>query len=538
MILSVLSSPALVSGLMVVRAKNPVHSVLFPIPVFRNTSGLLLLLGLDFSAMIFPVVYIGAIAVSFLFVVMMFHIQIAEIHEEVLRYLPVSGIIGLIFWWEMFFILDNETIPLLPTQRNTTSLRYTVYAGKKDYNEEDDRPTHDLLKVSEIDWFESNSLSAVIPCLTKAFNGNGFYPEPGAGEDMQLSFSSMSPVPTHWDPKHTDLRDAFHTVHCRHFNLALDSSRLLVIDYRSALQVQRFPHKAKDRPHGMRTVVTIGRSKSYPAQLIRTTRQRESHSIINSQKAAKRNLTGRPLRGKERKSLSAHNDCRVFSGWREGRKKEKTNTKVHGILKKKEDRERGTDFPSINPYLYIPWQQTEGSFVVVVNSRPIPVPKKIHEKTTMISERTERESRLVVDKFYDPVICKYVSSAALPATATQKAISGMGRKVDRQPTELGNAGLGIEDESSSQQRASIYRAPSLSVEDVVVTLAASSRAGHPAVPHQAAGIAKCSAIKANGALYFHFLLKVNSRHCKQIESPRPFEVVASQKAYRQFESLT
>ncbi|KAK6769749.1 hypothetical protein RDI58_009581 [Solanum bulbocastanum] len=130
MILSVLSSPALVSGLMVVRAKNPVHSVLFLIPVFRNTSGLLLLLGLDFFAMIFPVVYIGAIAVSFLFVVMMFHIQIAEIHEEVLRYLPVSGIIGLIFWWEMFFILDNESIPLLPTQRNTTSLRYTVYAGK------------------------------------------------------------------------------------------------------------------------------------------------------------------------------------------------------------------------------------------------------------------------------------------------------------------------------------------------------------------------------------------------------------------------
>lgn len=130
MILSVLSSLALVSGLMVVRAKNPVHSVLFPIPVFRNTSGLLLLLGLDFFAMIFPVVHIGAIAVSFLFVVMMFHIQIAEIHEEVLRYLPVSGIIGLIFWWEMFFILDNESIPLLPTQKNTTSLRYMVYAGK------------------------------------------------------------------------------------------------------------------------------------------------------------------------------------------------------------------------------------------------------------------------------------------------------------------------------------------------------------------------------------------------------------------------
>ncbi|KAJ0242588.1 hypothetical protein HA466_0205410 [Hirschfeldia incana] len=85
MILSDLSSPALVSGLMVARAKRPVHSVLFPIPVFRNTSGLLLLLGLDFFAMIFPVVYIGAVAVSFLFVVMMFHIQIAKIHEEIMK---------------------------------------------------------------------------------------------------------------------------------------------------------------------------------------------------------------------------------------------------------------------------------------------------------------------------------------------------------------------------------------------------------------------------------------------------------------------
>ncbi|KAF5441778.1 hypothetical protein F2P56_037254, partial (mitochondrion) [Juglans regia] len=65
-----LSSLAFVSGLMVVCAKNPVHSVLFSILVFRDTSGLLLLLGLDFSAMIFPVVHIGAIAVSFLFVVM------------------------------------------------------------------------------------------------------------------------------------------------------------------------------------------------------------------------------------------------------------------------------------------------------------------------------------------------------------------------------------------------------------------------------------------------------------------------------------
>jgi NADH-ubiquinone oxidoreductase chain 6 len=64
MILSVLSSLALVSGLMVVRAKNPVHSVLFPIPVFRNTSGLLLLLGLDFFAGRFEKEYIFLVVPS------------------------------------------------------------------------------------------------------------------------------------------------------------------------------------------------------------------------------------------------------------------------------------------------------------------------------------------------------------------------------------------------------------------------------------------------------------------------------------------
>ncbi|KAH6557246.1 hypothetical protein KP509_1Z126100 [Ceratopteris richardii] len=77
---------ALVSALTVIRAKNPVHSVLFFIPVPRNTSGLLPLSGLDFFAMIFLVVHIGAIAVSLSFVVMMPDTKIAEIHENILRY--------------------------------------------------------------------------------------------------------------------------------------------------------------------------------------------------------------------------------------------------------------------------------------------------------------------------------------------------------------------------------------------------------------------------------------------------------------------
>ena len=73
---SIFSSIALVSSVMVIRAKNPVHSVLFFILVFFNTSGLLVLLGLDFFAMIFFVVYVGAIVVLFVFVVMMLNIKI------------------------------------------------------------------------------------------------------------------------------------------------------------------------------------------------------------------------------------------------------------------------------------------------------------------------------------------------------------------------------------------------------------------------------------------------------------------------------
>ncbi|KAH7296720.1 hypothetical protein KP509_26G036100 [Ceratopteris richardii] len=98
---------ALVSAVTVIRAKNPVHSVLFFIPVPRNTSGLLPLSGLDFFAMIFLVVHIGAIAVSLSFVVMMPDTKIEEIHENILRYFPVGGIIGLIFRWTNLETLGN-----------------------------------------------------------------------------------------------------------------------------------------------------------------------------------------------------------------------------------------------------------------------------------------------------------------------------------------------------------------------------------------------------------------------------------------------
>jgi NADH-ubiquinone oxidoreductase chain 6 len=111
----IFSSIALISGGMVIRSKNPVHSVLFLILVFCNAAGLLILLNLDFFAMIFLIVYVGAIAVLFLFVVMMLNIKLTEINENILRYLPVGGLIGLIFLFEILLVIDNDFVPLLPS---------------------------------------------------------------------------------------------------------------------------------------------------------------------------------------------------------------------------------------------------------------------------------------------------------------------------------------------------------------------------------------------------------------------------------------
>ena len=107
------SSFAIASGIMVIQSRNPVHSVLFLILVFFNSAGLLILLGLDFFAMVFLVVYVGAIAVLFLFVVMMLNIKLAEISERKLRYVPIGGFLGLLFLGEMILIVNNDLIPWL-----------------------------------------------------------------------------------------------------------------------------------------------------------------------------------------------------------------------------------------------------------------------------------------------------------------------------------------------------------------------------------------------------------------------------------------
>jgi NADH-ubiquinone oxidoreductase chain 6 len=114
------SSLALTSGMMVIGSRNPVHSVLFLILVFFNSAGLLILLQLDFFGMIFLVVYVGAIAVLFLFVVMMLNVRLTEMNERRLRYLPIGGLLGFLFLAEVFLIVDNDLIPPLWTHSNMT----------------------------------------------------------------------------------------------------------------------------------------------------------------------------------------------------------------------------------------------------------------------------------------------------------------------------------------------------------------------------------------------------------------------------------
>ena len=101
---------ALISSIMVISARNPVHSVLFLILAFFNSAGLLILMEMEFLSLIFIVVYVGAIAVLFLFVVMMLNVKISEIEDEVLQYLPVGIVLDLIFLFLIFFIIEGDFV--------------------------------------------------------------------------------------------------------------------------------------------------------------------------------------------------------------------------------------------------------------------------------------------------------------------------------------------------------------------------------------------------------------------------------------------
>jgi len=98
------------SAVMVVTARNPVHSVLFLILAFVNAAGLFVLLGAEFLAMILIVVYVGAVAVLFLFVVMMLDVDFAELRQGFLNYLPVGALVGAVLLAELLLIVGGWAI--------------------------------------------------------------------------------------------------------------------------------------------------------------------------------------------------------------------------------------------------------------------------------------------------------------------------------------------------------------------------------------------------------------------------------------------
>jgi NADH-quinone oxidoreductase subunit J len=127
------------SAVMVIAARNPVHSVLFLILAFFNAAGLFVLLGAEFLAMILVIVYVGAVAVLFLFVVMMLDINFVALREGFLRYLPIGGLIGLILLAELVLVFGAWTVapqvasaaaapmPVLEHTTNTAALGALLY---------------------------------------------------------------------------------------------------------------------------------------------------------------------------------------------------------------------------------------------------------------------------------------------------------------------------------------------------------------------------------------------------------------------------
>jgi NADH-quinone oxidoreductase subunit J len=101
---------AIASGVMVIAARNPVHSVLFLILAFFNAAGLFVLMGAEFIAFILVIVYVGAVAVLFMFVVMMLDINFVELRQGFLQYLPIGALVGIILLVELSFVIGSWVV--------------------------------------------------------------------------------------------------------------------------------------------------------------------------------------------------------------------------------------------------------------------------------------------------------------------------------------------------------------------------------------------------------------------------------------------
>jgi len=115
MLFSFLSFLLVFSAILVISAQNPVHSVFFLVLVFFTSAFLLFLLEVEFISLLFVLVYVGAIAVLFLFVVMMLDIKITKYEKDLFFYIPMGGFLGIIFFLEVFLSLQENLVPFLPS---------------------------------------------------------------------------------------------------------------------------------------------------------------------------------------------------------------------------------------------------------------------------------------------------------------------------------------------------------------------------------------------------------------------------------------
>ena len=134
-----LAFTAIAAGFMVVAARNPVHSVMFLILTFFAAAGLFILMGAEFLALLLVMVYVGAVAVLFLFVVMMLDVDFVELKQGFLTYLPVGAIVAIILLAEMILVgaayFSGETKTVVEQSSERSNLEafgevlYTQYAG-------------------------------------------------------------------------------------------------------------------------------------------------------------------------------------------------------------------------------------------------------------------------------------------------------------------------------------------------------------------------------------------------------------------------
>jgi NADH-quinone oxidoreductase subunit J len=123
----------LLSAILVITARNPVHSVLFLILAFFNAAGLFVLLGAEFIAMILVIVYVGAVAVLFLFVVMMLDIDFAKLRSGAKQFVPLGLLVGVVLFAELLMLYQiwpqPSVVPDMVEVDNTKALGQVLYTS-------------------------------------------------------------------------------------------------------------------------------------------------------------------------------------------------------------------------------------------------------------------------------------------------------------------------------------------------------------------------------------------------------------------------